>query len=135
IEHPRQGEYAFGFVTSHVVVETPHGKREMVTVFIPTNNLYLGDVVLVPRDDVLPTGLPVEEGVRIILSAGNDTPPQPHRHQGVPPAPRQRRAHPPTASPSGKSLPKKKWSAPSMVAGVTHGCADVKRTKSSGGQY
>lgn len=76
VEHPRQGEYAFGFVTSHVVVETPHGKREMVTVFIPTNNLYLGDVVVVPRDDVLPTGLPVEDGVRIILSAGNATPRQ-----------------------------------------------------------
>src|SRR3989475_6611698 len=76
VEHPRQGEYAFAFVTSHVVVETPHGKREMVTVFIPTNNLYLGDVVLVARDDVLPTGLPVEEGVRIILSAGNATPRQ-----------------------------------------------------------
>src|SRR3989454_12029882 len=76
VEHPRLGEYAFAFVTSHVVVETPHGKREMVTVFIPTNNLYLGDVVLVARDDVLPTGLPVEEGVRIILSAGNATPRQ-----------------------------------------------------------
>jgi uncharacterized membrane protein len=76
VEHPRQGEYAFGFVTSHVVVETQHGKREMVTVFIPTNNLYLGDVVLVPRDDIVPTGLPVEEGVRIILSAGNATPRQ-----------------------------------------------------------
>jgi uncharacterized membrane protein len=48
----------------------------MVTVSIPTNNLYLGDVVLVPRDDVVPTGLPVEEGVRIILSAGNATPRQ-----------------------------------------------------------
>jgi uncharacterized membrane protein len=76
VEHPRQGEYAFGFVTSHVVVDTPNGKREMVTVFIPTNNLYLGDIVVVPRDDVLPTGLPVEEGVRIILSAGNATPRQ-----------------------------------------------------------
>ena len=75
-EHPRQGEYAFAFVTSHVLVDTPHGKREMVTLFIPTNNLYLGDVVLVPRDEVLPTGLTVEEGVRIILSAGNATPRQ-----------------------------------------------------------
>jgi uncharacterized membrane protein len=76
VEHPRVGEYAFAFVTSNVVVETPHGKREMVTLFIPTNNLYLGDVVLVPRDEVLQTGLSVEEGVRIILSAGNATPHQ-----------------------------------------------------------
>lgn len=76
VEHPRQGEYAFAFVTSQVLVDTPHGKREMVTLFIPTNNLYLGDVVLVPRDEVLQTGLAVEEGVRIILSAGNATPRQ-----------------------------------------------------------
>src|SRR5881296_98320 len=74
VEHPRLGEYAFAFVTSHVLVDTPHGKREMVTLFIPTNNLYLGDIVLVPRDEVLQTGLAVEEGVRIILSAGNATP-------------------------------------------------------------
>ena len=76
VEHPRQGEYAFAFVTSHVVVDTQHGKREMMTLFIPTNNLYLGDIVLVPRDEVLQTGLSVEEGVRIILSAGNATPRQ-----------------------------------------------------------
>ncbi len=74
VEHPRAGEYAFGFVTSQLLLDTPHGKREMVTVFIPTNNLYLGDVVVVPRDDVIATGLTVEEGVRIILSAGNATP-------------------------------------------------------------
>src|SRR5207253_2930801 len=27
VEHPRQGEYAFGFVTSHCVVELPNGNR------------------------------------------------------------------------------------------------------------
>lgn len=76
VEHPRAGEYAFGFVTSQLLLDTPHGKRDMVTVFIPTNNLYLGDVVVVPRDDVIATGLTVEEGIRIILSAGNATPPR-----------------------------------------------------------
>lgn len=75
VQHPRVGEYAFGFMTSEVVVDSPETSRhEMVTVFIPTNNLYLGDVVLVPRTDVIPTGLSVEEGVRIILSAGTATP-------------------------------------------------------------
>ena len=74
VEHPRVGEYAFGFVTSQLLLDTPEGKREMVTVFIPTNNLYLGDVVVVDRGGVLPTGLTVEEGIRIILSAGNATP-------------------------------------------------------------
>ncbi len=74
VQHPREGEYAFGFVTSEVMVDTPTGKVEMVTAFVPTNNLYLGDVVLVPRADVVPTGLSVEEGIRIILSAGTATP-------------------------------------------------------------
>ena len=73
-EHPRKGEFVFGFVTSEVVLETPGGKREMVTVFVPTNNLYLGDVIMVPRQDVISTGLTVEEGIRIILSAGTATP-------------------------------------------------------------
>jgi uncharacterized membrane protein len=76
VQHPREGGYAFGFVTSEVLVETPQGKCEMATVFVPTNNLYLGDVVLVPRTDVIPTGLSVEEGIRIILSAGTATPPR-----------------------------------------------------------
>ena len=76
VEHPREGTYAFGFVTSEVLVETSAGKREMVTVFIPTNNLYLGDVVVVPRDNVIHTGVGVEEGIRIIFSAGTATPPK-----------------------------------------------------------
>jgi len=76
VEHPRQGEYAFGFVTSELTIDTPEGKREMVTVFVPTNNLYLGDITVVSRVDVIATGLPVEEGLRIILSAGTATPPR-----------------------------------------------------------
>jgi uncharacterized membrane protein len=76
VQHPREGTYAFGFVTSEVLVDAPGGKREMVTVFIPTNNLYLGDVVVVPRDDVIHTGIGVEEGIRIIFSAGTATPPR-----------------------------------------------------------
>lgn len=76
VQHPREGGYAFGFVTSEVLLETPEGKNEMATVFVPTNNLYLGDVVVVPRTDVIPTGLTVEEGIRIILSAGTATPPR-----------------------------------------------------------
>jgi uncharacterized membrane protein len=76
VEHPREGEYVFGFVTSEVLLDAPHGKREMVTVFVPTNNLYLGDVLIVPRENVIATGLSVEEGIRVILSAGTATPPR-----------------------------------------------------------
>jgi uncharacterized membrane protein len=76
VQHPREGEFAFGFVTSELTVEAMDGKREMVTVFVPSNNLYLGDIAVVPRTDVIATGLTVEEGLRIILSAGTATPPR-----------------------------------------------------------
>jgi uncharacterized membrane protein len=75
-EHPRKGEYAYGFVTAEVLLEAHDGKRNMVTVFVPTNNLYLGDVILLPREEVISTGLTVEEGIRVILSAGTATPPR-----------------------------------------------------------
>jgi uncharacterized membrane protein len=75
-EHPRKGEFVFGFVTAEVVIEGVENKQHMVTVFVPTNNLYLGDVILVPREEVIATGLTVEEGIRVILSAGTATPPR-----------------------------------------------------------
>jgi uncharacterized membrane protein len=74
VQHPREGSWAFGFVTSEVSLEAENGRGEMVTVFVPTNNLYLGDIVMVPRLDVIFTGLTVEEGLRVILSAGTATP-------------------------------------------------------------
>ncbi len=75
-EHPRKGEFVFGFVTAEVVIEGGETKQQMVTVFVPTNNLYLGDVIVVPREEVIATGLTVEEGIRVILSAGTATPPR-----------------------------------------------------------
>ena len=75
-EHPRKGEFVFGFVTAEVVIEAFETKQHMVTVFVPTNNLYLGDVIMVPREEVIATGLTVEEGIRVILSAGTATPPR-----------------------------------------------------------
>jgi uncharacterized membrane protein len=81
-EHPRKGTFAFGFVTSELLLEGPEGKRQMVTVFVPTNNLYLGDVIVVPRDEAISTGLSVEEGIRVILSAGTASPPRLPRQHG-----------------------------------------------------
>src|SRR4030095_16594669 len=87
-EHPRKGEYVFGFVTSELLVEGAEGKRQMVTVFVPTNNLYLGDVIVVPREEAIATGLSVEEGIRIILSAGTASPSRLPRQRGsAPPCP------------------------------------------------
>jgi uncharacterized membrane protein len=73
VEHPREGMYAYGFRTAEVQIEGAKPET-LVTVFVPTNHLYLGDILLVPRDGILPTGLTIEEGIRIILSAGTAAP-------------------------------------------------------------
>jgi uncharacterized membrane protein len=78
VEHPRDGAYAYGFLTGDVRVEGTKPDA-LVSIYVPTNHLYLGDIVLVPRDAVLATGLSVEDGIRIILSAGTAAPPRlPH---------------------------------------------------------
>jgi uncharacterized membrane protein len=41
-----------------------------VSVYVPTNHLYLGDVHVVARDRVVFPDLTVEEGVRIFLTGG-----------------------------------------------------------------
>jgi uncharacterized membrane protein len=73
VEHPREGLYAYGFRTGEVWVEGTKPET-LVTVFVPTNHLYLGDIFLVPPEGIVPTGLSIEEGIRIILSAGTAAP-------------------------------------------------------------
>ena len=82
VEHPRDGVYSYGFLTGDVRVEGTKPDA-LVSVYVPTNHLYLGDIVLVPRDSVVSTGLSVEDGIRIILSAGTAAPPRlPHEGDG-----------------------------------------------------
>jgi uncharacterized membrane protein len=53
------------------------GQESCVTaVYIPTNNLYLGEVILFKGEDVFYTDIPIEEGIKIILSGGIATPPR-----------------------------------------------------------
>ena len=78
VEHPRPGIYAYAFLTGDVFVEGTKPDA-LLSVYVPTNHLYLGDVLLVPRDTVVATGLSIEDGIRIILSAGTAAPPRlPH---------------------------------------------------------
>ena len=46
----------------------------MVAVYVPTNHLYLGDVLVYPRDRVFFPDLTVEEGIRIFLTGGMSLP-------------------------------------------------------------
>ena len=72
-----------GFLTGTFTLDQPDGtSRPMCSVYIPTNHLYVGDVVLLPPEDVFETDLSVEAGVSIILSAGASVPPRIGPHQG-----------------------------------------------------
>src|SRR4029077_13305987 len=44
IEDPRKG-YTLGFLTREFTVDRGHGPETMIAVFVPTNHLYLGDIV------------------------------------------------------------------------------------------
>ncbi len=72
----REGELSPGLVMGPVAFERKNGSAEtMVVVYIPTNHLYLGSIVVVPETDVIHTNVPVEDGISLILSAGASFPP------------------------------------------------------------
>jgi uncharacterized membrane protein len=61
---------ALGFLTKEFTVDRGQGPESMVAVYVPTNHLYLGDVVICPRDRATFPDLTVEEGIRIFLTGG-----------------------------------------------------------------
>lgn len=66
-----------GFLTGSFKLFRRDGTQHtLYTVYIPTNHLYVGDVVVLPAEDVIETDLSVEDGVSLILSAGASVPPR-----------------------------------------------------------
>lgn len=71
IEYPRPHVYSLGFVTNELELEKAgHGAQKLVSVYVPTNHMYIGDFVLVPLEHVHPLQLNQQEGVQAVLSAG-----------------------------------------------------------------
>lgn len=75
IEDPRRG-YTLGFLTREFTVNRGHGPEALLAVYVPTNNLYLGDVIICERARVTFPDLSVEEGIRIFLTGGMALPPE-----------------------------------------------------------
>lgn len=63
IRHPRIGEYAFGFITSTVILHQISGVEELCCVYVPTNHLYLGDIFLVNSKEIIRPNISVSEGI------------------------------------------------------------------------
>ena len=66
VEYPREGSYALGFRTMTV----EEGERRLAVVYVPTNNLYLGEVLFLPEENVVRLSMTVEQAVRILVSGG-----------------------------------------------------------------
>jgi uncharacterized membrane protein len=64
-----------GFLTGSFTLKRKDGAEQAVcAVYVPTNHLYVGDVVVLPAEDVIETDLSVEDGVSLMLSAGASVP-------------------------------------------------------------
>jgi uncharacterized membrane protein len=69
VEDARRG-MLLGFLTKEFVLDRGRGPEHVVAVYVPTNHLYLGDIVIYPREQASYPDLSVEEGVRIFLTGG-----------------------------------------------------------------
>jgi uncharacterized membrane protein len=59
-----------GFLTKEFTVDRGQGPEAMIAFYVPTNHLYLGDVIICPRDKALFPDVTVEQGIRIFLTGG-----------------------------------------------------------------
>ena len=75
IEDPRRG-YALGFQTREFTVDRGGRQEPLLAVYVPTNNLYLGDIVIVERDRAMFPDISVEDGIKIFLTGGMALPPK-----------------------------------------------------------
>ncbi len=69
VEDLRRG-MLLGFLTKEFTLDQGRGPEPVVAVYVPTNHLYLGDVVVYPREQTFYPDLTVEEGIRIFLTGG-----------------------------------------------------------------
>src|SRR5512145_2273930 len=69
VEDPHRG-WVMGFLTKEFTVDRGAGTEALMAVYVPTNHLYLGDIVLFPRDRAFFPDVTVEEGIRIFLTGG-----------------------------------------------------------------
>jgi uncharacterized membrane protein len=69
IEEPARG-FVMGFLTKEFTVDRGQGPEPMIAVYVPTNHLYLGDVIICPREKASFPDVTVEQGIRIFLTGG-----------------------------------------------------------------
>jgi uncharacterized membrane protein len=77
VQYPREGIWTMGFQSGDEVGEASHlSGRRLVCVFIPTTpNPTSGFIIMVPREDVRPLNMSVDDAMRWIFTLGVASPP------------------------------------------------------------
>ncbi|KAJ0039478.1 hypothetical protein Pint_27047 [Pistacia integerrima] len=58
----------------HKSWEKDNEDEELCSVFVPTNHLYIGDILLVNSKEIIRPNLSIREGIEIIVSGGMTMP-------------------------------------------------------------
>jgi uncharacterized membrane protein len=77
VEYPRRGIWAIAFITGRTEGEVQNITEEDVTnIFLPTTpNPTSGFLLFVPRKELVPLSMTVEEAIKMVISGGIITPP------------------------------------------------------------
>jgi uncharacterized membrane protein len=72
IEYPRKGVWSIAFYTGTTIGEVQDKtEQDVVNVFLPTTpNPTTGFLMMLPREDVVELDMPVEEGIKLIMTLG-----------------------------------------------------------------
>jgi uncharacterized membrane protein len=74
--------FMLGFLTKEFTVDRGQGSETLLAIYVPTNHLYLGDVIICARDKVTYPDITVEQGIRIFLTGGMALPGRLRLHSG-----------------------------------------------------
>ena len=75
VEDVRRG-YVLGFLTREFTIDRGQGAETLLAVYVPTNHLYLGDIVVCEPGRVTYPDVSVEDGIKIFLTGGMALPPK-----------------------------------------------------------
>ncbi len=88
VEYPRRGIWAIAFITGRTEGEVQNiTEEECINIFLPTTpNPTSGFLLFVPKSDLIPLSMTVEEAIKMVISGGIVTPPdrRPQEQQNKP---------------------------------------------------
>jgi uncharacterized membrane protein len=73
VQDPARG-FLLGFLTKEFVVDRGSGPETFLAIYVPTNHLYLGDILVCEPGRCLFPDMSVQEGVKVFLTGGMGLP-------------------------------------------------------------